>query len=60
MTSEVARLLGKSAEAVRYYEKIGRLPSLRTAAGIRLFRREEVDRFAATFQRTRREETDGS
>jgi excisionase family DNA binding protein len=41
-TAEVARLLGKSAETVRLYERRGKLPAQRTSRGIRLFRRADV------------------
>lgn len=48
MVSEAARLLGRSSDMVRYYERTGRLLAVRTAGGVRLFEREAVERFAAT------------
>jgi excisionase family DNA binding protein len=46
MTSgEAARLLGRSPDAVRVYERAHRLPALRTAGGLRIFRRADVERF---------------
>jgi DNA-binding transcriptional MerR regulator len=46
MTSEVARQLGKSAEAVRYYEKTKRLPAIKTSNGRRLFKQSDVEKLA--------------
>jgi excisionase family DNA binding protein len=43
-TSDAARLLGVSADMVRCYERTGRLAALRTAGGVRLFTRQEVNR----------------
>jgi excisionase family DNA binding protein len=46
MTSgEAARFLGCSPDAVRLYERSRRLAALRTAGGLRLFRRADVERF---------------
>jgi excisionase family DNA binding protein len=42
LTTEVARFLGKSAETVRLYERRGKLPAMRTAGGVRLFKRADV------------------
>jgi DNA-binding transcriptional MerR regulator len=42
MTSDAARLLGKSAEAVRFYERTGRLASTKTTNGRRLFLEKDV------------------
>ena len=47
MTSQVARQLGKSAEAVRYYEKTGRLRAMKAGNGCRLFRQSDVDALKA-------------
>jgi DNA-binding transcriptional MerR regulator len=51
LTSEVARLLTelqvpRSAVSVRSYELRGMLPAIRTASGVRLFRREDVEKLA--------------
>lgn len=47
LTAEAARLLGLSSEGVRYLARIGRLQTLRTSGGIRLFSRTEVEQLAA-------------
>ncbi len=44
---DAARLLDRSPESVRVYEKAGKLRAIRTKSGIRLFRRQEVERFLA-------------
>lgn len=46
-TGEAARVLGLSADMVRWLERDGRLPAQRTTNGIRLFRRGDVERLAA-------------
>ena len=46
MASEAGRVLGRSAEAVRYYERRGMLLALRTANGTRLFKRSDVEALA--------------
>ena len=45
--NDAAEILGVTAQMVRLYERAGKLRALRTAGGIRLFFREEVDEFAA-------------
>ena len=42
--SETARELGLSAETVREWADRGKLAAIRTAGGMRLFRREDVER----------------
>jgi excisionase family DNA binding protein len=42
LKAEVARFLGKSSETVRLYERRGKLPAMRTAGGVRLFKRADV------------------
>jgi excisionase family DNA binding protein len=44
--SDAARVLGLSADSVRVLSDNGRLPSMRTVSGRRLFRRGDVDRLA--------------
>ena len=51
-SQDAARLAGVSAATVRTWEKTGKLPAVRTAGGIRLFTREDVNRVIA--QRTER------
>ena len=48
MTQDVARILGKSPETVRFYERTGKLPAIKTVGGRRLFREVDVLRFAET------------
>jgi excisionase family DNA binding protein len=40
-----AKLLDVSDATVRLYERQGRLPALRTSSGIRLFKKDDVERF---------------
>ena len=47
LTSEVARILNKSPETVRWYERTGRLHAVRTVTGVRLFSRRDVERLLA-------------
>jgi excisionase family DNA binding protein len=44
--SDAARILGLSADSVRALSDNGRLPTLRTVSGRRLFRRGDVERLA--------------
>ena len=44
--SDAARVLGLSADSVRVLSDNGRLPSMRTVSGRRLFRRSDVDQLA--------------
>jgi len=44
LTSEVARILEVSSETVRVWERLGRLPALKTGRGVRLFDRRDVER----------------
>jgi excisionase family DNA binding protein len=45
--SEAARVLGLSADSVRALSDGGRLPTLKTVSGRRLFRRGDVENLAA-------------
>lgn len=47
LTSDAARVLGVTADAVRDMERRGVLPAVRTASGVRLFSRADVERLAA-------------
>ena len=47
LTNDVAKELAVSVDTVRWYARTGRLPSLRTVGGVRLFRRTDVERFLA-------------
>ena len=44
-TLDVARRLNKSPETVRVYERLGKLPAVKTKSGMRLFREADVERF---------------
>lgn len=46
-TGDAARRLGVAPDTVRLWERNGCLPAMRTAGGIRLFRREDVEKVAA-------------
>jgi DNA-binding transcriptional MerR regulator len=46
LTSDVARELGVTPETVRLWERRGVLPALKTASGVRLFARHDVERLA--------------
>jgi DNA-binding transcriptional MerR regulator len=45
MASGAAKILNRSAECVRFYERTGKLRAIRTADGTRLFRRTDVEKF---------------
>jgi excisionase family DNA binding protein len=51
--ADAARLLGVVPATVRQMERDGRLPAQRTAGGMRLFRREDVERLAQERARLR-------
>jgi hypothetical protein len=46
LSSEAARVLNRSTSAVRYYEATGVLRVTKTAGGVRLFRRKDVEELA--------------
>jgi len=52
--SDVARVLGISADTVRILGDEGKLPCFRTVGGRRLFRRGDVDDLAAKRERDRK------
>jgi excisionase family DNA binding protein len=45
-TSDAAKELKRSPDRVRDYARDGRLPAFRTRSGQRLFRADDVERFA--------------
>mgnify|MGYP001567081184 FL=1 len=45
-TSDAARLLLRSVDRVRDYERTGKLPAQRTRSGQRLFKTSDVERLA--------------
>ena len=45
-TRDAAKLLDRSVERVRDYEREGKLPAQRTRSGQRLFKASDVDRLA--------------
>lgn len=44
-TLDVARRLVKSSETVRFYERTGKLPAIKTLNGQRIFRLADVEAF---------------
>ena len=46
LTNEAARILGVTPETVRHWERVGRLAAVKTARGVRLFDRHDVERLA--------------
>jgi excisionase family DNA binding protein len=53
LSSEAARILGISAQSVRAWENAGRLRATKTAGGVRLFSRVEVERLRASLDSQR-------
>jgi hypothetical protein len=47
--NDVAKIIDRSGESVRLYGKSGKLPMLRTAGGVRLFRMSDVRIFAEKY-----------
>jgi excisionase family DNA binding protein len=45
---DAARLLGVSASTIRLWAQLGKIPSRRTAGGVRLFLRVDCERVAKT------------
>ena len=46
LTGEAARVLDVSADTIRLWERTGRLPAVKTARGVRLFDRRDIERLA--------------
>ncbi len=53
--NDAAKILGVTAQMVRLYERAGKLRALRTAGGMRLFFREEIEAFAKKRKNERHE-----
>ena len=45
-TSDAARLAQVAPDTIRMWERMGRLPAIRTAGNVRLFQRDDVLRVA--------------
>jgi len=54
-TGDAARVLNRSADRVRDYEREGRLPAQRTRSGQRLFNASDVDRLARRLGSTKKQ-----
>jgi excisionase family DNA binding protein len=54
LTNEAARILDVTPETVRHWERVGRLPAIKTARGVRLFFRGDVERLAREREDRRR------
>jgi excisionase family DNA binding protein len=59
-TNAVAKIMNVAPDTVRFYERTGRLPALRTTSGVRLFRRDDVEDFIANRRATHHERLAGS
>ncbi len=53
--NDAAKILGVTAQMVRLYKRAGKLRALRTAGGMRLFFREEIEAFAKKRKNERHE-----
>jgi DNA-binding transcriptional MerR regulator len=49
-TTDAARMIGVASETVRQWENIGKLQAFRTASGVRLFARADVERVAREYR----------
>ncbi len=47
LSADVSRKTGAAAATVIWWERTGKLKALRTASGVRLFRRTDVEKLAA-------------
>ena len=52
-TADAARLLTRSVDRVRGYEREGRLPALRTLSGVRLFQLHDVEKLAGELAKSK-------
>jgi len=46
LTNEVAHILNVSPDTVRLWERLGRLPAVKTPGGVRLFAQRDVEQLA--------------
>lgn len=46
LTTEAARICEVAPETIRQWERLGKLPALKTERGVRLFDRQDVERLA--------------
>ena len=46
-TYEVAKRVGRSSETIRLWERLGRIPAIKTGRGMRLFLEEDVVKLEA-------------
>jgi DNA-binding transcriptional MerR regulator len=53
LSSEAARILGISAQSVRAWENAGRLRAAKTARGVRVFSRVEVEQLRDSLDQPR-------
>ncbi len=52
--NDAAKVVDVSPDSIRQYEKTGKLAAIKTASGIRLFRKRDVERFARLRQQAKR------
>jgi len=52
--NDAAKVVKVSPDSIRLYEKTGKLAAIKTASGIRLFRKRDVERFARMRQEAKR------
>ena len=52
-TREAARLLGISAQSIRQWERLGHLAATKTASGIRLFARADIEKMRRAIEERR-------
>jgi excisionase family DNA binding protein len=54
-TYEVAKRVGRSSETIRLWERLGRLPAIKTGRGMRLFHEDDVAKLEEELARKARE-----
>lgn len=55
MVHDVAKLVDRTGQTVRDWEREGKLPAIRTPSGVRLFKASDVNAFAATLGERKRQ-----